>query len=269
MNVSDYIASGIIENYVLGLASDAERVEFEQMCSQYPEIREARDAFERALEENALAAATKPPLAVKSKIFSTIDLEERPISNHQHQAKVVAIKPNFQRMIAVAAIVLLVLSTALNVYFFNQYKKSFTQYQALLQQQNDLVTNNQLLQARMLEYEKTLEMMKDPDMMMVKMPAVASSPDPESETMVFWDTVTKDVYLTVSKLPDPAPGQQYQLWAMVDGKPVNAGVFEMKESSGMMKMKNMPRAEAFAITLEKRGGSAAPSMDKLYVMGKV
>jgi hypothetical protein len=56
---------------------------------------------------------------------------------------------------------------------------------------------------------------------------------------------------------------------MVDGKPVDAGVFEMKEGPGMMKMKNIPRAEAFAITLEKKGGSQAPSLDKLYVMGKV
>jgi anti-sigma-K factor RskA len=43
----------------------------------------------------------------------------------------------------------------------------------------------------------------------------------------------------------------------------------MTEATGMMKMKNMPKAEAFAITLEKRGGSPEPSMDKLYVMGKV
>jgi anti-sigma-K factor RskA len=270
VNTTEYIASGIIESCVLGIATDAERAEFEQLCLQYPEVREARDAFERALEENAIAASTKPPLAVKSKIFSTIDLEEkRPAVSYRQEAKVVPIKPSLQRIVAVAAIVLLVLSTALNVYFFNQYKKSFTQYQALVQQQNNLVSNNELLQARMLEYEKTIDMMKDPDMMMVKMPAVASSPDPQSETMVFWDTVTKDVYLSVSKLPDPSPGEQYQLWAMVDGKAVNAGVFDMTEATGMMKMKNMPKAEAFAITLEKRGGSPEPSMDKLYVMGKV
>lgn len=269
MNIRDYISSGIIENYVLGLASDAERDEFEQMCAQYPEVREARDIFERALEENSLAAAARPPLAVKSKIFSTIDLEEKPVAGYSGEAKVVTIKPNFQRLIAVAAIVLLVLSTALNVYFFNQYKKSFTQYQALLQQQSDLAANNQVLQSRILEYEKTVEMMKDPNMKMVKMPAVPSSPDPQSATMVFWDTVTSDVYLTVSKLPQPTADEQYQLWAIVDGKPVDAGVFEMKEASGMMKMKKMAKAQAFAITLEKRGGSPVPSMDKLYVMGKV
>jgi anti-sigma-K factor RskA len=269
VNIRDYISSGIIENYVLGLAGDAEREEFEQMCAQHPEVREARDIFERGLEENALTAAVRPPLSVKSKIFSTIDLEEKPAGDYRRAAKVVPIKPDFQRLIAVAAVVLLVLSTALNVYFFNQYKKSFTQYHALLQQHTDVVTNNQVLQGRLLDYEKTVEMMKDPNMKMVKMPAVPSSPDPQSATMVLWDTVTKDVYLTVSKLPQTAADEQYQLWAIVDGTAVDAGIFDMSEASGMMKMKKMAKAQAFAITLEKKGGSPAPSMDKLYVMGKV
>ena len=56
---------------------------------------------------------------------------------------------------------------------------------------------------------------------------------------------------------------------MVDGKPVDAGVFDLNAGPGMFKMKNIPRAQAFAITLEKKGGSPTPSLDKLYVLGKV
>jgi anti-sigma-K factor RskA len=131
------------------------------------------------------------------------------------------------------------------------------------------VSNNQLLQTRLLEYEKAVELMKDPDMAIVKMPAIAASPDPTSATTVYWDTVTKDVFLAINKLPTHDADHQYQLWAMVDGKPVDAGVIDMKEGPGMVKMKNIRRAQAFAITLEKKGGSPAPSLDKLYVMGKV
>ena len=35
------------------------------------------------------------------------------------------------------------------------------------------------------------------------------------------------------------------------------------------KMKNIPKAQAFAITLEKAGGSAAPTLEQLFVMGNV
>ena len=53
MNIQEYISSGIIESYVLGLASPEERTEFEQICAQYPELAEARNNFELALEEQA------------------------------------------------------------------------------------------------------------------------------------------------------------------------------------------------------------------------
>jgi hypothetical protein len=54
VNVKEYIRSGVIESYVLGLATEAERQEFEQMCAAYPEVAEARDAFERSLEEQLM-----------------------------------------------------------------------------------------------------------------------------------------------------------------------------------------------------------------------
>jgi anti-sigma-K factor RskA len=34
-------------------------------------------------------------------------------------------------------------------------------------------------------------------------------------------------------------------------------------------MKNIPAAQAFAITLENRGGSVSPTMEAMFVMGKV
>jgi anti-sigma-K factor RskA len=43
VNKQEYISSGIVESYVLGLASAEERNEFEQMCSQYPDVLAARN----------------------------------------------------------------------------------------------------------------------------------------------------------------------------------------------------------------------------------
>lgn len=292
MNVQEYISSGIVESYVLGLAGAAEREEFEKMCDLYPEVRAARDAFEASFEEQAMRSELKPPQNLKSKIFSNIELEAHGElltgSEGTRRSPVVPITSGrpvdadgrslpgsrkipagFQRMIAVAAVVLLVLSTMLNLYFFNRYREFSEKYQALVLSQTELASHNQVLQTRLLDFEKAVEMMKDPAMAVVKMPAIPGGPDPTSATVVYWDTATRDVYLAVSKLPAPSAGQQYQLWAMVDGKPVDAGVFDMKEGAGMFKMKNIPRAEAFAITLERRGGSPTPSLDKLYVMGKV
>jgi len=53
VNIQEYISSGIVESYVLGLASPEERIEFEEMCAQHPELVEARNNFELSLEEQA------------------------------------------------------------------------------------------------------------------------------------------------------------------------------------------------------------------------
>ena len=72
MNIQEYISGGIIESYVLGLASPEERAEFEQYCSQYPELVEARIAFEISLEQQALSGTTKPPAFIKENILKEI-----------------------------------------------------------------------------------------------------------------------------------------------------------------------------------------------------
>ena len=79
MNIQEYISSGIVESYVLGLAEEAEQSEFERMCDAHIEVRRARVAFEEALEREALANAIPPPKSLKSKIFSEIevDLDQR------------------------------------------------------------------------------------------------------------------------------------------------------------------------------------------------
>ena len=106
-------------------------------------------------------------------------------------------------------------------------------------------------------------------MEIVKMPGIPTSPAPSSMATVYWNTESKEVYLLVNQLPMPVPDKQYQLWAIVDGHPVDAGVFDMDKNFSFVKLKTIPKAEAFAITLEKKGGSTTPSMDAMYVMGKV
>jgi anti-sigma-K factor RskA len=83
---------------------------------------------------------------------------------------------------------------------------------------------------------------------------------------VFWDTKTKDVYLLNNNLPQAPQGKQYQLWAIIDGKPVDAGMMDV--CSGVCRMKNIPAAQAFAITLEAQGGNPTPQ-GEMYVLGKI
>lgn len=270
MNVQEYILSGIIESYVLGLASPEERTEFERMCAAHSEVRKARDEFEQTLEKRLQEQAITPPAHLKSKIFAELEVE-----NDHRPAKTLALserpemKAGWLRYMAAASVILLIGSTILNFYFFSQYKKYVSKYDELIASQTQMAAATQAMQKKLEDYESAMDLIRNPAMAVVKMPSVPTSPNATSLTTVYWNTNTKDVYLMVNNLPKPQLDKQYQLWAIVDGKPVDAGVFDINEGISLVKMKNIPAAQAFAITLEKRGGSPTPTMEAMYVMGKV
>lgn len=277
MNINEYIASGIVESYVLGLAGEEDAATFEQMCLQYPEVREAREQFEILLEKQQLAQSVAVPAEVRSKIFAQIEVEaSQQAGSNAGSATIKELLPSkggspvirlkWLRSAAAASILLLAASVALNIYFFKRYNTTRAQYQELLARNTEMAGNQKVMQTRLDNYEQLLA---SPAMIPVKMAGtnVPNSPAPQSMAIVYWDSQSKDVYLMASQMPVPASDKQYQLWAIVDGKPVDAGVFDVSKSQGLVKMKHIPRAQAFAVTLEKRGGSSVPTLDQMYVMG--
>jgi anti-sigma-K factor RskA len=270
VNIREYIASGIVESFVLGLTSPDESAEFEKLCAVHDEVRQARTAFEKQLEEALQLQKMAPPREIKSSIFSRIGMEEvdqPPVRRPDKPALVQ--RKGFPRLVAAASLILLLGSVLLNLYLLSQYKHSIALYKASAAGQNRLADTNRLLNTRLENYGTALAHMKDPKMEIVKLPSAPASPDPSGMATVYWNTDSKEVYLLVNQLPMPAPGMQYQLWAMVDGKATDAGTFDMDNGTAFMKLKTIPRAQAFAITLEKKGGSETPDMNALYVMGKV
>ena len=262
MNIKAYIESGVIESYVLGMAESQEAAELEQLSRQYPEIRKAIDGFEAALEQSAMAAAVAPPAHVKQRLFA--ELADEFVAE---PGKLVSMPRTFAwaRYVAAASVILLVASAALNIYFYQQFRYASTAYQALVLEKSTLLAENQNTQTKVLDLYQSMQMMSDPAVTKVSMPGIKGKEN--SLATVFWDNKSKDVYLLANKLPEAAVDKQYQLWAIVDGKPVDAGV--IGACAGLCKMKNIPKASLFAITLEKKGGSPTPSLDQMYVAGKV
>jgi anti-sigma-K factor RskA len=97
--------------------------------------------------------------------------------------------------------------------------------------------------------------------------AALKSEDDRAYAIVYWDTVStsKDVYLMVNNLPQPTSGKQYQLWALLNGEPIDLGMIEVSQKRLLYRMKNLQNAEAFAITLEPKGGSQRPTTTPIAV----
>lgn len=277
MNVQDYIQSGIIESYVLGMANEQEAAELMQLSRQYPEIKQAIDSFEASLEATAFANATPAPAQVKTNLFELLkDDFAEPITektttpivpikeSNINQAPVKSISSKFS-YVAAASTILLVVSLGLNYYFYNKYTTANNSYLALLKENNSITADNRVYQTKMLDYQNSMQIVSSPNMIKVPMPGVAGKEG--NLTTVYWDKNTREVYLLANNLPQAEEGKQYQVWALVDGKPVDAGLIE--DCNGVCRLKTIPNAQAFAITLEKKGGSPTPDLSQLYVLGNV
>jgi anti-sigma-K factor RskA len=253
VNIQEYISSGIVESYVLGLASDEERKEFEQLCKQYHELLTARTAFEMALEKQAMENAIAPPVDLKSKIFAQISGTGKVVS--MQPESIPAKRISWAKYAAAASVILLAGSLYYNITLFNKNK--------------DLKNNYDNTVAKLNEVEKDIQVLQEnPNIKMAAMKGLEVSP--QSYATVYWDTTSHDVYLLANNLPAPASDKQYQLWAIFDGKPVDLGMLEydVKQKKLLAHMKNTRGAEAFAITLEKKGGNPTPQ-GSMYVMGKL
>jgi len=263
VNVKEYISSGIIESYVLGLASPEEQAEFESMCRQYPEILQARIDFELAMERQAMQNAVEPPSSLKQRVLNAVSPAE---------AKIVSItgggtaaKTNWFKWVAAASALLLAGSLYWNISQFNRNRRIEATYR-------DLVKDYDSAAFRLTEIEDEIAMIKNnSNVKMAAMKGMGISPS--SFATVYWDTTSRDVYLLVNNLPVPASDQQYQLWALLDGKPIDVGMIDNESFIGqkklLLRMKNVRGAQAFAITLEKKGGSEKPTMENMYVLGNL
>ncbi len=255
MNVQDYISSGIVESYVLGFATPEEQAGFETMCKQHPDVLKGRIEFELSMEQQAMQNAVPPPPALKKQITDAIFHTEAKVIPINAVAPV--IKTNWLKYAAVACAVLLAGSVYWNISQYNSNKKLQADYDNTA--------------AKLSDVENDLAMVvQNPNVKMAAMKGLEASP--ASFATVYWDTTSKDVYLQINNLPKPASDQQYQLWALFDGKPIDVGMIDndtfIGEKKLLLQMKNVNGAQAFAITLEKKGGNPTPQ-GSMYVMGNL
>jgi hypothetical protein len=156
---------------------------------------------------------------------------------------------------AAASILLLAGSLYFNLSLYNKNKRLKADY------------NNST--ARLEELEKDIRIITaDPDVKMAQMKGMEVAP--RSYATVYWDTASHDVYLLANNLPAPPSDMQYQLWALLDEKPIDLGMldYEIKQNKLLVRMKNASQAQAFAITLEKKGRpDVSTPAGTMYLMG--
>jgi len=270
-DIKAYIESGILELYVLGDVSPAEKLQVEEMAAKHPAVKAELDEIERSMEAYAKENAVEPAEHLRDRILNSLvtnladdaTFDKAPQSS---AAKIVAMAPqktnNFYKYAFAACLALLLASVAALISTYNKLQDSNTQIASLQS------SNSQFAKTVSLKNGE-LEVYQDASFKFIKLQGMPK--DPHAQMTVAWSPARKKVWIDLHSLNMPANdnAHQYQLWALVGKNPVSLGVFDKTaDTSGMKEMQPTAYADAFAVTLEPHGGSKTPTMDQMMVIGK-
>ena len=264
MNVEAYISSGILEAYALGELTEQERAEVEKNLALYPALQKELALIEDTQEKILMKAGIQPRATVKTKLFATIDTQKP-------EAKIVEFRKqdssSFWKMAAAASIAVALITSYLAFNYWNKWKSTENSLTELIAQNQRVARDYNTVNQRLDAIEKDLKITNNPAFNRVVMKGTPNSPG--SLASVYWNESTKEVYLSIQEMKQLAQENQYQLWAIIDGKPVDAGVFD-GNFAGLVKMKEIPAgAKTFAVTIEPRGGKPSPTLETMQVVGNV
>lgn len=266
MEIQDIISSGLLELYAAGIASETETRQVEEWVALYPEVAAELKEIMDGIASYATAHAMAPSASVKEKIFARINTTEsgivipfQPVSDNAPQQ--IGRYP-YWKMVAAACAVLLIGSIALNVVTYNKFSQADQNLVALRETFDSIQEKNTEMAADMTVVQSKYSMP-------VSLKGLEAAPDAAAK--IFWMQNTGEVFIDPSNLPDAPAGKQYQLWAIVDGKPVDGGMILTSKKGDkyrIQKMKTFGKAEAFAVTLEPEKGNPTPQ-GPMFVMGKM
>lgn len=272
MNIQDYIESGKLELFLLGELTEREREEVLALAKAHPKIQQELDALEKVLFSFDQTSGPTPSAQIKDKIFASLESEFRKEEGPKSlstptEAKTVKISPwkNF----AVAASIVAVIASAAAVYFAGKFYDTEEKFTALLQDQQVMADN---LNQVKLDFEKTdsrLDRLVSGDFKRVEMKGEALPMQKDAKVDVFWDQKAQEVFVAVNTLNSLSAEFDYQLWAIGKDGPVGIGLVNPGEKFTLQQMQAVAEAGAFAITIEPKGGSKSPTLEKLVVLGEV
>jgi len=250
-------------------------------CRKFEQMLEHASEEEQKLFESLASAANqlaftvepaKPTDSVKKRLIAEITSQKEKQEIESVSDKMGASESgvsetedtefNWQAFAISVSFALLIVSLSLVFYAFNLRSQVSHQKTQIVQLKNELQKKEELL-----------SMLGSRDVDMVIMSGMEVNPNGYGK--IIWDPKKQQALLQVSNLPPTPKDKNYQLWIINDNKPVSAGVFATNDKGvnffkidKMVQANEQQSANAFAITLERKGGAQQPTGD-MYLMGNM
>nr|WP_245189713.1 anti-sigma factor [Lunatimonas salinarum] len=245
------------------------------MARQYPEVQEELDQLEQAMFDfDLLSAQQDPSRKVKDSIFQTLEgdffkqsASAAPAPEVPTETPVKALNP--WKQYAAAASLIAVLSFAAALFYAFRYFEVEEKYDTLVAQQSQLAEDLRSNQVRLESLDQQMEKLLSGNYERVFMRGQGLNIQDDARVDVFWDRSSQSVFVSVSNLSELDVDSDYQLWAIGDNGPVGIGLVSAADRLSLQQMQAVRDASAFAITIEPKGGSPQPTLEKLVVLGEV
>lgn len=263
MNIREYIESGILELYVFGLLTEEENAEIRSVAAEHPNVQEEIIAIEKAVINLSYSISPKLSAANYEKIRARL------ADKTGQQDGVVVMKPRAGISSYIGWAAALVLLCGI-IFQYLKYNEATQQVQQATAERGKFEAMVAGLQKKNADTENMLSLLRSREMKAV--PLEGQQAAPESFAKVYMNSSANEIYVDVSGLPEPPEGKVYQVWALklTPLTPTSIGIVnDIKSNRGMIKVDGYNNPEGFGITLEPAGGSATPTMDQLYALGKV
>ncbi len=258
-----------ILDYLLGEMSAKENEEFSNELASNSALMKEVLHTEKTLQLLAESATDRNSNAVPLSLINAIrnqDMQsQEPVVEHQPL-------PIHNRVLAIAASLTILFGVCFSIYKQNQINQLDSKYTALASDKANLELEfNQMVAAANLQIGK-LATYTSKHTRVVPLKSKLEGKDYLGN--VYWDQSTQSIYFDITNLPHAPEGSSYQLWALINGKPVDAGLINChvtdlqlaKQMDGFIQ--DDQNVNAFAVTLEKAGGSETPS-DEMYLYGEI
>ncbi len=262
MSASDIINSGDLELYVFGILNEDETKQLADLSKKDAAIQDEILSIEKSILQLSSSFAPNISLEVYEKTKVKIGIKE---------GTVITMKPksSLSQYLGWAASIALLIGIG---YQYNQKTAIGNKIVTVEKEKQKLNEAVAASESKMKETKEILNIIRDTKTTTVTLGGQAVAPT--SYAKIYWNKETQAVYVDAAGLPEPPEGMVYQVWSLKLSPtltPTSIGLLDgfKADENKIFAVSSTGNAEAFGITLEPAGGSASPTMEQLYTLGKV
>jgi len=260
----EYIESGILELYVFGVLTEEENKEVQDMARQHEDVEAEILSIEKAVVD--LSYAVSPDLSPE--VYHKVRMQL--IEKHSGVVQMQPRQSSASAYIGWAAAIVFLFGIGYQYYTYNEATQEAQSASAAQRGKYEQMVAS--LTKDNTQTEKALNVIRAKNSSVVTLAGQEVAPNAYAKMYVNNDN--KEIYVDIAGLPAAPEGKVYQVWALTLNPltPTSIGVLDkdkVAENKGIIAVDNFNGAQAFGITLEPTGGSASPTMEMLYTLGKV